>query len=181
MYNDAMKVLIIGATGLLGNALLRAWSAVPGCAAAGTYRSQPLPGLEPLELEDAAATRALITRVRPDVVAIPASNPNVDGCETDPAGTRKLNVDANLSAARAAAEAGARVICFSSDYVFDGARGGYVEADEPRPINDYGRQKLDLERGLAGLGDRALVLRVSALYGWELKPRNFVLQVLDRL
>lgn len=175
-----MRVLILGATGLLGHTLYRRWRARPGWEVFGTWHSAPLPGLEPLELLEPGAAARLIARLGPQAVAIPASDPHVDRCEREPEATRRLNVDAVLEAAAAARAAGARVVFFSTDYVFDGRRGGYTEEDAPVPPCEYGRQKLAAERALLERGG-ALVLRVSGLYGWELRPRNFVLQVLAKL
>lgn len=172
--------MVVGATGLLGHALWRSWRARPGWEAVGTSRAARA-GLERLELLDPRGAAALLTAVRPEAVVIAASEPHVDFCEGDPTDTRRVNVDGTLDLARAARAAGAKVVFFSSDYVFDGSRGGWTEADEPRPLNEYGRQKAAVERELAGWGEGALVLRVSGLFGWEFKPRNFVLRAREVL
>ena len=172
-----MRVLVVGATGLLGHAL---WRPRPGWELVGTSRASRA-GLERLELLDPRGAAALLAAVRPEAVVIAASEPHVDFCELDPVSTRRLNVEGTLDLARAARAARAKVVFFSSDYVFDGTRGGWTEADEPRPLNEYGRQKLVVERELAGWGEGALVLRVSGLFGWEFKPRNFVLRAREVL
>lgn len=175
-----MRALVIGATGLLGHALWRGFSARPGWSVVGTSRAARS-GLERLELLDEKGTAAFIAARRPEAVVIAASEPHVDFCETDPAGTRRVNVAATLAAAAAARRAGARTVFFSSDYVFDGSKGGWTESDAPRPLNEYGRQKRAVEEALAGWGRDALVLRVSGLFGWEFKPRNFVLRAREVL
>ncbi|MFA6029908.1 MAG: SDR family oxidoreductase [Elusimicrobiota bacterium] len=176
-----MRALIVGATGLLGHAFWRHLRGRPGWEAAGTTYDLPLPDLVSLDVRTEGAFSHVLERVRPEVVFFPASNPFVDYCERNPAETRRLNVEATLAAARASRAAGARFVFFSSDYVFDGARGGYCEDDPPSPLNEYGRQKLEVERELARADPSALVVRTSAIYGWELGPRNFVLQVLRSL
>lgn len=176
-----MRALILGATGLLGNTLYRRWRSRPGWEVTGTSHLMPLPGFRPLDLLDAAAVRTLIRKLSPEAVITPASNPHVDYCEEHPEETRRLNVEATLAAARSAAEAGARFVFYSSDYVFDGKKRSYREEDEPSPLNVYGRQKLEVERGIAELKGAHLVLRVSGLFGWEMRGKNYVLQVLRRL
>ena len=132
-------------------------------------------------MTDAGALRAVLSDVRPTWTAVPAANPFVDDCERRPAETRKVNVDGTLNAARACAESGSRMIFYSSDYVFDGARGSYTEEDDVSPINEYGRQKAETERGVLAADPRNLVIRTSGVYGWQWEPKNFVLQVRARL
>jgi dTDP-4-dehydrorhamnose reductase len=176
-----MRVLVLGASGLLGHTLYRRWSARPGWRVSGTYNGYPVAGLTHLNLLEAGAAEALIREVRPDIAVVPASNPHVDYCEQNPEETERLNFEATVSAARAVVAGGGRFLFFSSDYVFDGKQTSYDESAPTDPINVYGRQKLKVETALAEFGDRALVARVSGLYGWEFRPKNFVHQVVSRL
>ena len=175
------KVLVIGGTGLVGNALVRAWTARGADVAAATYHCHPTSGFLQLDMQQAGAVTSLMQKYRPDIVAVPAANPFVDYCERHPAETRKVNVDGTLNVARACRASGARMIFFSSDYVFDGLRGEYKEDDPPSPINEYGRQKADAEAGVLAMDSRNLVLRTSGAYGWQWEPKNFVLQIKTRL
>lgn len=177
----ASKVLVVGGTGLVGNALVRAWTARGHETAAATYHCHPSPGFLRLDMQDEAAVRQVLERFRPQVVAVPAANPHVDYCETHPEETRKVNVLGTLNVARAARDAGARMVFYSSDYVFDGVKGEYTETDPPRPLNEYGRQKAETEAGVLAADPRNLVLRTSGAYGWQWEPKNFVLQVRTRL
>ena len=65
--------------------------------------------------------------------------------------------------------------------MFDGVKGTYTEEDSPCPINEYGRQKAEAERGVLEADPRNLVLRTSGAYGWQWEPKNFVLQVRKNL
>ena len=95
---------------------------------------------------------------------------DVDGAEADPDRARLVNVDGT----RNVAALGARVVYFSSDYVFDGARREpYVESDEPRPLSVYGRTKLDGEHEVR----EGWIVRSSWLFGWT--GKNFVRTMLD--
>lgn len=176
-----MKTLVIGGTGLVGNALVRAWAASGSEVAAATYHCHPSPEFRQLDMQDAAAVDRVVAELGPEVVAVPAANPHVDYCELHPAETRRVNVDGTLNVARAAARAGARMIFFSSDYVFDGLKGSYKEEDAVSPINEYGRQKAEAEAGVLEASPRHLVVRTSGAYGWQWEPKNFVLQVKARL
>lgn len=78
-------------------------------------------------------------------------------------------VNADGSANVAAAAAGARLVHVSTDLVFDGRRGRYREADEPAPVNEYGRSKAEAEQRVARLHPEAAIARTSLIYGGQ-KP-----------
>jgi dTDP-4-dehydrorhamnose reductase len=97
--------------------------------------------------------------VRPDLVLHAAAWTDVDAAEDDPQGAAAVNVGGTAHAA----ELGAPLVAFSSDYVFDGRRDEpYVESDAPNPLSAYGRSKL---HGEAAAGDRAWIVRSSWLFG----------------
>ncbi len=175
------KVLVIGGTGLVGNALVRNWASRGVEVAAATYHCHASGSFLQLDMQDESSVRALLAAHRPAVVAVPAANPYVDYCELHPEETRKVNVEGTLNVARACRDLGARMIFYSSDYVFDGVKGIYTEEDEPCPINEYGRQKAEAERGVLAANPRNLVIRTSGAYGWQWEPKNFVLQIRARL
>ncbi len=175
------KVLVVGGTGLVGNALVRAWTTQGAEVAAATYHCHPSGGFYQLDMQDEVGVRALLGKFRPEVVAVPAANPFVDDCERRPAETRKVNVDGTLNVARACREIGARMIFYSSDYVYDGVKGVYTEEDAPNPINEYGRQKAAAEAGVLAADPANLIVRTSGAYGWQWEPKNFVLQIRARL
>ena len=175
------KFLVIGGTGLVGNALLRAWTTRGADVVAATYHCHASGAFLQLDMQDEAHVRDLLGRHHPAVVAVPAANPFVDYCEQHPAETRKVNVDGTLNVARACRDLGARMIFYSSDYVYDGAKGAYTEEDATSPINEYGRQKAEAERGVLAADPRNIVLRTSGAYGWQWEPKNFVLQIRAKL
>ena len=109
--------------------------------------------------------------VVPDLVLHAAGWTDVDGAEDDPQGAAAVNV----GGAQHAAELGAPLVSFSTDYVFDGTkRVPYVESDSPHPLSAYGRTKL---HGEAAAGEHAWIVRTSGLYGWT--SRNFVRTMLE--
>ena len=172
-----MNVLLIGAGGLVGSHLRRAFS---GLRVTATYHvAAPDSGIQ-LDITDHEAVRRTIRETRPDVILLAAAEPYVERCEREPAATRLVNVDAPRIIAAESKAVGALFVVFSSEYVFDGTAGAYGEDDERRPINEYGRQKVDLE-DLALATGRGLVCRTSGVFGMDLRGKNFVCQLIDRL
>lgn len=95
----------------------------------------------------------------PDLVLHTAAWTNVDGAEDDPQGAAAVNVGGTAHAA----ELGAPLVAYSTDYVFDGRKGApYVESDSPNPLSSYGRTKL---HGEASAGEAAWIVRSSWLFG----------------
>lgn len=173
-----MRILVLGASGLVGSHVL-AEARARGHAASGTCRSQDIAGLERLDLADGAAMTRLLGRLRPEAVALAAGWTWVDGCEGDPARSRRENVEQPLAVAAWCRDNGARMLHFSTSYVFDGAEGNYGEDAAPRPLNVYGRDKLLAETELARLlGDRLLVARLICVWGRETARKNFAYQVM---
>jgi dTDP-4-dehydrorhamnose reductase len=138
--------------------------------------------LQTLDVTEPSAVASLLRTLRPELIFLPAANPNVDLCETDPEGTRRVNVEPVRTVAELAAELGSSVVFYSSDYVFDGYAGPYVESDTPNPISQYGQQKLNAENLLRGiLPNKHLTLRVTVVYGWERQGKNFVARLVRTL
>jgi dTDP-4-dehydrorhamnose reductase len=170
------RFLVIGGGGLVGSHI---HAQLGPRRSTATHRQAPPPGSVLLDITDHSATRQVVRDVQPDVVVLAAADAYVERCERDPVVTRRVNVDAARAIASAARDVRALFVVFSSEYVFDGTAGKYSEADERRPINEYGRQKVELEDlALAGNG---LVCRTSGVFGPDPRGKNFVLQLRDAL
>ena len=140
------RVLITGAGGQLGTALAESFPWADARARASLDVTACAPGPTDLVLHAAAWT-------------------DVDAAERDPAAAEAVNV----LGTRKVAAAGAPLVYFSTDYVFDGAKAEpYVESDEPNPIGVYGRTKLAGERDVRD----GWIVRSSWLFGWT--GHNFV-------
>jgi dTDP-4-dehydrorhamnose reductase len=174
---DPSRVLLIGAGGLVGRHLRQALS---GPAVTATYHAGPLDGGIALDITDHEAVRRTIRDTKPDVVVLAAAEAYVERCEREPAATRLVNIEAPQVIAAESKALGALLVVFSSEYVFDGTAGGYAEPDERRPINEYGRQKVELEDLTLATG-HGLVCRTSGVFGADPRRKNFVLQLVDRL
>ena len=169
---------MVGASGLVGRACLEAFAR--RAEVVGTYHGRPSPGLVPFDMTDATEVAALLDRVTPRAVICAGAAPHVEGCESDPVGTRRVNVDGTLRLAHAARERRVPFVAFSSEYVFDGTAGPYAEDAVRHPLNEYGRQKADVEVAVSAM-PRALVVRTSGVFGWSDDGKNFVLQLMARL
>ncbi|MFT3850939.1 MAG: SDR family oxidoreductase [Propionivibrio sp.] len=167
-----MKILLTGASGLLGRSLMTELAPLAGSNGAliGTARSRLNPPLRKLDLTDEAAVRAAFAEWSPTLVVHSAAERRPDVVDGDPAGAERLNVDATRLLAELAAAQGARFIYLSTDYVFDGTRPPYAVDAKTVPLNAYGRMKLageDVVRAAyAGRGgDDFALLRIPILYG----------------
>jgi len=162
-----MRLLITGAGGQLGHELQRALSQ-------HELRSLSHHGLD---ISDATAVAAAIANFRPDVVIHAAALTDTTRCEREPAIAMQVNALGAEHVARACAAAGAAMVYVSTNEVFDGAkRAPYGESDEPRPINEYGRSKLEGERRVRQALEAHFVVRTAWVYGQS--GDNFVSKVL---
>lgn len=163
-----MRVLVTGASGLLGRAVVAAAEA-RGDEVVGVAYSRAHGALRKLDLCDADAVRALLADVQPDAVIHTAAERRPDAMEAHPDEARRLNVDvpSQLVAACATLERPARLVHLSTDYVFDGAHPPYRPDDAPHPLNAYGQSKLDAEKAIAAASQpgQATCVRVPVLYG----------------
>lgn len=158
-----MKVLITGATGLLGRAVLKAFQQA-GWDAVGTGWSRATGDILRVDLRDAAALAAVIKEQQPNVIVHAAAERKPDVCEKDPT-VEELNVVASWNIARLALENKSHLIYISTDYMFDGTAAPYKETAEPKPLNTYGHLKLRGEWAVLAAHPRPVILRVPLLYG----------------
>jgi len=172
-----MRALVIGASGQVGAALMTTLRA-RGHEARGTSGHHATPGLDPLDLTDHPAVARAIAAARPDWVFCPAGLSHVDYCEDHADEALAINRDGPEAAARAAESAGAGLVYYSTDYVFDGVAGPFGEDDTPRPLSVYGRSKHEGERAVTAACRRAVIIRTSVVYGPERQEKNFVYQLL---
>ncbi|MBY0497975.1 MAG: dTDP-4-dehydrorhamnose reductase [Cyanobacteria bacterium] len=171
--NDARPVLILGATGTLGRALVRI-AGERGLAVARPSRAEA-------DITNPDAIRAVIDRVNPWAVINATGYVRVDDAEQDSEACYGINTVGAANVAAACRQRGVRLISYSSDLVFGGDRDQpYTEKDSPRPLNVYGASKAEGERRVLDLMPEALVVRTSAFFGpWD--TSNFVVQTLDAI
>lgn len=163
-----MRVLITGADGQLGYELRRVLS--NHALVLGIW-----PEFDLLKAE----AEQYVCEAKPDVVIHAAAYTDVERAEREPDLAMAVNAEGTERVARAATRIGARLICLSTDYVFDGVKGApYDETDRPNPLNAYGRSKLEGERRAVACCSSTLIVRTAWLYG--LHGKNFVKTMMQR-
>lgn len=180
-----MRVLVTGASGMLGHHL--AGLAAEQHDAWGSYGSCPvsIPGAQtfPLDLTDERQVKEQVGGLKPDAIVHSAALTDVDECERDPSRAKLVNTHAAENLAALARQLGARFVYISTDYVFDGGRGDYTEADFPRPINVYGQTKFLGEEAVRRVYPEAMVIRTS-IFGFNIRPKTglveYIIQSLTR-
>jgi len=159
-----MKVLITGAQGMLGSDLCDALSQAHDVVAVD---------VGDFDITDAIATTNAIVTAHPEIVIHCAAMTDVDGSENDPEGAFAVNARGTWNVAQASAEAGARVVHISTDFVFDGEKGKpYTEFDPPNPLGVYGASKLAGENAVRALVPHHHIVRSAWLFG--ARGKNFV-------
>lgn len=164
----SVRVLVVGADGLLGSNVL-AETLSRGWSAAGTYHTDE-PDLDAplfeLDVRDEADVGGVLDRVTPDAVVNCAAMTGVDACEEHPDRAHETNAAAPGTLVTAAGQRDVEFVHVSTDYVFDGtARRPYSEIDEPNPRQVYGRTKLAGDRAVLRAKAPSLVGRLSFVYG----------------
>jgi len=163
-----MKILLTGKSGQLGYELERSLQGL------GEVVALDRAGMD---LADLDQVRDVIRAVKPGLIVNPAAYTAVDKAESEPALAHRINAEAPGLMAAEAAQLGAAIVHYSTDYVFDGSKsGGYVEDDATGPLNVYGASKLAGEQAIAASGTSHLILRTSWVYG--MRGKNFLLTML---
>lgn len=171
------KPVVLGGSGLVGGAFMRALAA-RGVTARGTFHTRAVPGLEPLDL--AGDTASYLGRVGPTLVILASALTHVDYCEAHPEETHARNVAALEPIAAWCGAHDVPLVFFSTDYVFDGADGPYAEDAEPRPLSVYGRSKLEGEQLVSRLARHA-VLRITNVFDVGHDTKNFLHRCVESL
>jgi len=179
-----MRVLVIGAAGLLGSNLCFQWEE-EGLDVVGSYHSHPIsfPRKTSVSLDIANSMEVfrVIKNISPDVIVHCAALANVDACEQNPNEAMRINSEGTTYIAQAAENNRAMLVYISTDSVFDGYTGLYREEDKPDPRNVYAKSKLQGERAVQHCCSDFLIIR-TALYGWNAQDKQSLSEwILDRL
>lgn len=165
-----MKIVITGSEGQLGRELMKLYPTAIGashCPSKANY----------LPIEHPPLIEKFLKEVNPDIVINAAALTNVDMCERE----KKYAYQVNALAVRAISvvcnDIGARLVQISTDYVFDGLDGNYLEDSPPNPVNYYGLTKLSGEQ-FALANENNTIVRTSGVFGYS---NNFPLFVYNKL
>ncbi len=175
-----MKVFISGASGLVGGNCLKHFTE-QGCEVVGSYYS--------FQTDDTVFYDTLnpdhpynfdVATFAPDVIVHCGALTHVDYCETHEEESYEKTVQSTINLIKLANECKARMVYISTDYVYDGKNGPYKEDAPFNPLGVYARHKLEAEQLVLRDIDRPLVLRVTNVYGNEVRGKNFVARIVDQ-
>nr|XP_054759884.1 methionine adenosyltransferase 2 subunit beta-like [Lytechinus pictus] len=138
-----MKILITGASGLLGRSLMSELERDTSFDVLGLAFSRPKGTLRKVDIRDEDGVRKIMQEFQPDAVIHAAAQRRPDIVERDEEAARTINCSAKEIIATLSAEIGAFLIFISTTYVFDGTNPPYKPSDRTNPVNRYGRQKLE--------------------------------------
>src|SRR5215475_5071889 len=151
-----MRVMIFGATGLLGKALMREWQ---GDEVQGL-------GSKAADLRSPEQLGAVLGRHRPEYVVLAAAYTDVDGCETRSQLAFDVNCHGAANVAKLCAQERIPLIFLSTDYVFSGSKGTPYEIDDPLdPQTVYGKSKAAAEVEIRKIHPDCCILRTSWVFG----------------
>jgi len=175
-----MRILIIGASGLIGSNCLR-YFRQQGHEVLGTYFSYKtddtvfLDTLNPNNVENTN-----LNEFNPDVILNCGALTHVDYCEQNPQESLEKTVKSHQTVLDWATRYQAKVVYISTDYVFDGDDGPYTETDAVDPISVYGAHKLQAEKLTQDHNENNLILRVTNVYGDEERGKNFIARIIQQ-
>lgn len=153
-----MNILLLGKNGQVGWELQRSLAPLGELVALDRAGADDLSG----DLGDLEGLERTVRTVQPQVIVNAAAYTAVDRAENDAAAARRVNVEAPGGLARAAAQCGALLVHYSTDYVFDGSgERPWCEDDATAPLSVYGRTKLEGEQAIQASGCRHLIFRTS--------------------
>jgi dTDP-4-dehydrorhamnose reductase len=179
-----MKLVVTGASGLYGSKLVE-FAVDQGHQVYAFHNQHPAPHGTPVKLDITSKEelQAEIQRIQPDAIVHAATLTGVDQCELNRELAWKINVEGTQNIVEAAKATGAFLLYISTDYVFDGEKGGYKEDDLPSPVNYYGYTKLKAEEAVRKSSGEYCIGRTSVIYGSTPAAGkiNFALWLLDKL
>ncbi len=189
-----MKVLVIGGGGQLGSKIIE--KAKDNFDVYATYMTRE-PSLDPsriykVDKTDRGGIIHFFRKLKPNIVIDTAALHSVDYCETHKQEAWAVNVEGTKNVVEACSKNRAKMVFVSTDYVFDGTKGNYMEEEPVKPINYYGLTKLEAEKMIDQTSEDYIVARPSVIYSWvppdrsrlqssSGKPLNFAMWLIQKL
>jgi len=189
-----MKVLVIGGGGQLGSKIIE--KAKDNFDVYATYMTRE-PSLDPsriykVDKTDRGGIIHFFRNLKPNIVIDTAALHSVDYCETHKQEAWAVNMEGTKNVVEACSKNRAKMVFVSTDYVFDGTKGNYMEEEPVKPINYYGLTKLEAEKMIDQTSEDYIVARPSVIYSWvppdrsrlqssSGKPLNFAMWLIQKL
>ncbi|MEX0967227.1 MAG: SDR family oxidoreductase [Bacteroidia bacterium] len=177
-----MNILILGASGLVGGNCLNLFSGNSQWKVAGTHFSFPTEQTQffnTLRLDD--PDNFDIAAFRPSIILHAGALTHVDHCEDHEEESYQKTVQSTANVALLVKQYNAKFIYISTDYVFDGTNGPYDEEAEVNPLSVYGRHKLEAENIVRATTENHLILRITNVYGDEIRNKNFISRIVEAI
>ncbi len=172
IVEQKQKMLITGVSGLLGNNL--AYYFQDKYDVLGLYHSFPINrkgmGTKQCDLMDKDKVFEVISDFCPEVLIHCAALANVDQCEKDEILARKLNIDSVENIIQVLEGSNTKFVHISTDNIFNGEKGSYMEGDQPLPVNIYAKTKYAAE-SIALKFDNTIVARIN-IFGWNVQNKQ---------
>jgi dTDP-4-dehydrorhamnose reductase len=187
MSEPQKKILLTGANGLLGQKTAEVFARETDhellLADLAERAEEPRKfSYIPLDITNKENVKSVVKEYKPDIIINAAAYTNVDGCETERELSWRVNVDAVKNLIIASRYNSSKIIHISTDYIFDGVKGGYDEDSTPNPLSFYGKSKLAAENALFASGVSSAVIRTMIIYGnGRNVKKNFALWLVDML
>jgi len=182
------NILVIGSNGLLGQTLVNRLTKLNYklfAIARGDNRNYNINPNQYLNVDIKIKETLLlaINKIKPDFIINAAAVTNVDYCETHKKECDAVNVDAVKTMIEAAKQNHSHLVHISTDFVFEGVKGNYIETDQTNPLNYYGKSKLKSEQLFKNNDIPYTILRTILVFGYQpnLEQRNILLWLLDKM
>lgn len=176
-----MNVLIIGASGLIGGNIYDFLIRNTNWNILGTYNSYSNNAFIQFNASDINTWPSIIKDTKWNVIIHTGALTNVDECELNPELSEYQTVKSVFNLTDFVNQNGGKLIYLSTDYIFDGKSGPYVENDTTNPLNFYGMHKLKAEKVIIDKEIDYLILRVTNVYGNEIRNKNFVSRIISKI
>jgi dTDP-4-dehydrorhamnose reductase len=187
MDKEHRKILLTGANGLLGQKTTEVFARetenelILTDLASKAEEPRKFSYYE-LDITDKGEVKEFVKKHKPDTIINAAAYTNVDGCESERELSWRVNVDAVKNLIIASRINSSKIIHVSTDYIFDGVKGGYDEDSTPNPLSFYGKAKLASENALIASGAECAIIRTMIIYGCGRNVKqNFALWLIDQL
>lgn len=174
-----MRIFISGGSGLLGSNCMKHFKEM-GCEVVGSYYTFQTDDTVFYDTLEPNPFNFDIQEFQPNVIVHCGALTHVDHCETHEEESYQKTVQSTINLVKIANETGAKLVYISTDYVFDGKDGPYREDAPVNPLGIYARHKLVAEQIALRDAKKSLVLRVTNVYGDELRGKNFVARIVDQ-
>ncbi len=169
--NYKKTILVTGSNGLLGQKVIYALRNIPElrCVSTsrGTNRMLAQDGYiyESMDISDPEEVSRILSKYRPDAIIHTAAMTNVDACEINREEAKVLNIDAVNYLVNACKKDNIHLVHLSTDFVFDGEDGPYIETDTANPLSYYAETKYEAEKIIIQSGISFSIIRTIIIYG----------------